>query len=105
VGGPQWIREVHSRFDIQAVAARASSQSEMRQMVQALLIDRFKLKLHRETKELPVYALVVGKSGPKLSLSKDVPVPNNGEGAINIGQGAGHSPRREYGHLCQDLVR
>ncbi len=51
VGGPQWLREVHSRFDIQAMAERASNQSEMRQMVQALLSDRFKLKLHRETRE------------------------------------------------------
>jgi uncharacterized protein (TIGR03435 family) len=91
VGGPQWIRDVHSRFDIQATAARASNQSEMRQMVQALLSDRFKLKLHHETRQLPVYALVVGKSGPKLPPSKDVsgndvsdlPV----EEAINIGQG------------------
>jgi uncharacterized protein (TIGR03435 family) len=49
VGSPQWIREVHARFDIHAMAARASNQSEMRQMVQALLSDRFKLMLHRET--------------------------------------------------------
>jgi uncharacterized protein (TIGR03435 family) len=33
-------------------------------MVQALLGDRFKLKLHRETREIPVYALLVGKGGP-----------------------------------------
>jgi uncharacterized protein (TIGR03435 family) len=84
VGGPQWIREVHSRFDIQAVAARASDESEMRQMVQALLRDRFKLKVHPESKELLVYALIVGKNGPKLPASKDVP---DGDGAINIGQG------------------
>jgi uncharacterized protein (TIGR03435 family) len=35
-------------------------------MVQTLLEDRFKLKFHRETKELPVFALLVGKNGPKL---------------------------------------
>jgi uncharacterized protein (TIGR03435 family) len=35
--------------------------------VQTLLADRFQLKLHRETKELPVYGLVVGKNGSKLS--------------------------------------
>jgi uncharacterized protein (TIGR03435 family) len=35
-------------------------------MVQALLADRFKLVIHREVKELPVYALVVAKGGPKL---------------------------------------
>jgi uncharacterized protein (TIGR03435 family) len=35
-------------------------------MLQNMLADRFKLKLHRETKELPVYVLVVGKNGLKL---------------------------------------
>ena len=34
-------------------------------MLQALLADRFKLAVHRETKELPIYALVAGKNGPK----------------------------------------
>lgn len=42
---------------------------EFRQMLQALLADRFKLKVHREMKEMPVYALVVGKNGPKLKPS------------------------------------
>jgi uncharacterized protein (TIGR03435 family) len=41
----------------------------VRQMLQTLLADRFQLKLHRETKELPVYDLVVGKNGPKLKHS------------------------------------
>jgi uncharacterized protein (TIGR03435 family) len=53
-------------------------------MLQALLSDRFKLKLHRETREIPAYALVVGKGGPKVRSSKDAPT---GDGAINIGQG------------------
>ncbi len=38
-------------------------------MLQALLADRFKLKVHHETKELPVYALTVAKNGPKLTPS------------------------------------
>ncbi len=84
VGGPEWIREVHSRFDIQAMAPSASSESEMRQMLQALLTDRFRLKLHRETREMQVYALVVGKGGPRLQSSKEVP---DGDGETHIGQG------------------
>ena len=36
---------------------------------QALLADRFKLKVHFETRELPIYALVVAKGGPKLKAS------------------------------------
>ena len=39
----------------------------MKLMFQTLLADRFQLKTHRETKELPVYAVTVGKNGPKLS--------------------------------------
>jgi uncharacterized protein (TIGR03435 family) len=45
------------------------TKGEFRQMMQSLLADRFKLSVHRERKELPVYALVVGKSGPKLKES------------------------------------
>lgn len=41
-----------------------------RLMLQALLEDRFKLRIHREPKERPVYALVIGKGGPKLEKSK-----------------------------------
>ena len=43
---------------------------QLRMMLQALLADRFKLVFHRDTKELPVYALVVGKNGPKLQPSE-----------------------------------
>ena len=49
--------------------ARAPSKDEFRQMVQSLLADRFKLRVHREMKEMPVYVLVVGKNGPKLKES------------------------------------
>jgi uncharacterized protein (TIGR03435 family) len=72
-GGPDWIRS--ERFDIEAKApegafpAGATSEvrgQKMRLMLQTLLADRFKLTIRRETKELPVYALVVAKNGPKL---------------------------------------
>src|SRR6266853_4522944 len=43
---------------------------EQQPMLQALLVDRFKLTLHRETKELPVYALGIAKNGPKLQEAK-----------------------------------
>jgi uncharacterized protein (TIGR03435 family) len=45
------------------------TRDEFRQMMQSLLADRFKLAVHREMKETPVYALVVGKNGPKLKES------------------------------------
>ena len=71
-GSPAWITD--TVYDIEAKApegeihgglpAKARIEKE-RSMLQALLIERFKLVIHRETKEIPVYALVVGKSGPK----------------------------------------
>ncbi len=45
------------------------TKAEFRQMLQSLLADRFKLKLHREQREIPVYVLVVGKTGPKFKES------------------------------------
>lgn len=58
-------------YDIAAKAEGdvAPSQDEFRRMLQLLLADRFKLKTHREMRELPVYALVVGKNGPKFKAS------------------------------------
>jgi uncharacterized protein (TIGR03435 family) len=44
---------------------------EIREMVQALLSERFQLKVHRQTKELPSYALVMAKNGPKLTEAKN----------------------------------
>jgi uncharacterized protein (TIGR03435 family) len=64
-GAPEWLKQ--ELFDIDARAAHPSTEGQMKEMVQALLADRFKLKLHRATKAIPVYALVVGKDGPKLA--------------------------------------
>lgn len=58
------------RYDIAAKADRPVSPDEMRRMLQELLIDRFKLVVHREIKVVPVYALVIGKGGPKLHSSE-----------------------------------
>lgn len=53
------------------IAAKAEgdgtpTKDEFRQMLQSLLADRFKLKVHREMREMPIYALVLGKNSPKL---------------------------------------
>ena len=62
-----------TQYDIVARAPGkiAPSIAEARAMLQTLLADRFKLRVHRETKEMPVYALVVGKNGPRLKASSD----------------------------------
>lgn len=58
-------------YDITAKAPGGSvpTPDQFRQMLQALLADRFKLKAHREMREMEVYALVAGKNGPKLKPS------------------------------------
>lgn len=64
VSGPDWLS---SRFDIVATLPPGASEDQVPEMLQGLLADRFKLKLRREAKEFPVYALVVGKGGAKLT--------------------------------------
>ena len=64
---PKWISE--DRFDIQARAAGTPTRDEMRLMMQALLAERFGLVVHKETRQVPVFALVLSKPGtpgPKL---------------------------------------
>ena len=68
ISGPDWLES--ERFDITAKLPPGSSSLQVAQMLQGLLADRFKMAIHRETKELPVYALVVAKGGPKLKSSE-----------------------------------
>jgi uncharacterized protein (TIGR03435 family) len=64
VGLPAWIDS--DLFDMNAKAERPSSVEELHVMLQNLLAERFQLKFHRATKELPMYAMTVDKAGPKL---------------------------------------
>ncbi len=69
-GDPPWTASEH--YDIQATAAGNTSVQQMEgPMLQVLLEERFKLALHRENRQLPVYDLAVGKGGAKLQLSKE----------------------------------
>jgi uncharacterized protein (TIGR03435 family) len=70
-GGPDWMDSDSERFDIVANAPGEGTPTgnDVRLMLQTLLTDRFQLKVHREMKERPVYALVVAKNGPKLKQS------------------------------------
>jgi uncharacterized protein (TIGR03435 family) len=74
VGGPPWWNS--NKFDITAKAEDGSATlDQMRTMLQGLLADRFKLKAHTETREVPIYDLVLargdGKLGPKMKASSD----------------------------------
>lgn len=65
VTGPDWIKS-ENRYDIIANASGPASENEMRMMLQTLLTERFQMKLHRETRNLDVYALLPGKGAPKV---------------------------------------
>jgi uncharacterized protein (TIGR03435 family) len=67
VSGPNWMKE--NRFDILAKIPEGVTKDQVPRMLQALLTERFKMVAHRESKEEPIYALVVGKGGPKLKES------------------------------------
>jgi|SRR5579862_876364 len=72
-GGPGWLDSAH--YDIVAKPEAKPNQGEVQVMLQALLADRFQLTIHRESKELLMYALVLArkdsKLGPSLIESKD----------------------------------
>jgi bla regulator protein blaR1 len=68
-GGPGWIDS--ERYDIEAKTEGLAKADQLKLLVQALLADRFKLEVHRETKDLPIYALIVGKKGAKIQLSAE----------------------------------
>jgi uncharacterized protein (TIGR03435 family) len=69
LGGPDWINS--DRYNIEAKAADNASPAQINLMLQSLLEDRFKLKIHRDTRELPLYQLVVARGGPKIKLSEN----------------------------------
>jgi uncharacterized protein (TIGR03435 family) len=87
VGGPSWMGS--DRYDITAKPEGAATPEQVRLMTQALLADRFQLKFHRETKELPTYALVVAKGGPKFHESEVVPEGSDKPRGTRVSVGRG----------------
>jgi uncharacterized protein (TIGR03435 family) len=69
-GGPAWAAT--PGYDIEAKPEGNADPKNTWLMLQTLLVDRFKLAMHRETRELPVYDLTVGKRGLKLPAPKEV---------------------------------
>ncbi len=79
-GGPAWMRDFQYRYEIEAVPPSASESSkanpstrkaplnqEQREMLQSLLMDRFQLQFHKETRQGPVYLLTLGTGTLKLT--------------------------------------
>jgi uncharacterized protein (TIGR03435 family) len=67
ISGPTWLRD--GRWDIVAKLPEGASQNQVPEMMQSLLVERFKLAAHRESRESPAYELIVDKGGPKLKAS------------------------------------
>jgi uncharacterized protein (TIGR03435 family) len=65
ITGPEWIK-ADQRYDIVAKAPGPATDDQMRPMLAKLLLERFQMRIHKETRELPVYALVTGKGPAKL---------------------------------------
>jgi uncharacterized protein (TIGR03435 family) len=63
-GGPSWSND--REYDVEAVAQRAATTDELRLMLQALLLERFSMKVHTETRPARVYVLTVLARGGKL---------------------------------------
>jgi uncharacterized protein (TIGR03435 family) len=103
IEGPDFLGS--ERFDINAKLPAGATEAQVPDMIKALLADRFQMKAHRETKDLPVYALTVAKGGLKM---KESPVDPNKVGdpgekpkapATNVtGSGGRGGVHLEYGH-------
>ena len=71
ISGPDWLAT--ERYDSTAKVPPGTTVEQLRLMLQRLLAERFQVRLHRETKTLPVYYLTVAKNGPKLQPAETVP--------------------------------
>jgi uncharacterized protein (TIGR03435 family) len=95
--GPDWLAT--ERFDIQATFPADTPPEQVRLMTQALLAERFKLALHRESRQMPIYVLVVGKGGPKIHPVED------GQGRTSGGRGRLEAAKITIQKLADLLAR
>jgi len=79
IQGPSWLDT--ERFDVNATMPPETTREQFRAMLQNLLAERFRITLHRETKDLPIYSLAVAKGGPKMRESEPVSPAEDNAGA------------------------
>ena len=90
IEGPDWIGQL--RFSVTATIPEGVPGSKVPEMLQTLLADRFQVKQHRETKDLPVYVLGVSKNGAKLTESvKDPNAPAAPPDTVTVTAGGNSS--------------
>jgi uncharacterized protein (TIGR03435 family) len=101
IGGPNWIASAGYDVDAKTADSRPIAVEQASQIFQSLLEERFRLKVHSETRELPVYHLVVPKSA-RLKLSEDqTPMPVEGTTEARTLDRSGEPPRGSY-RIVQD---
>jgi uncharacterized protein (TIGR03435 family) len=81
-GGPAWLRREY--YEIEIKTAAPVTKKELREAIQSVLAERFKLKLHREAREMPIYALTTGNFRTRLAASKG---PCGEDGCIDVAPG------------------
>jgi uncharacterized protein (TIGR03435 family) len=105
-GGPGWITS--ERFDINAKPPEGSPArippEQIREMVKALLAERFQLKTRTESKEMPVYQLVVAKNGPKMTPAAAEGDSQGGPGMIRMGRGQLEGSRMAMAMLANQIA-
>ncbi len=100
ISGPDWMNS--ARFDIAAKMPEGAAEDQVPEMLQALFADRFKLTVHRETKDQPAYALVVAKGGIK---AKEIPVDAEVPSLIPAGDKSGAPLQTQVAPLGGKLIR
>jgi uncharacterized protein (TIGR03435 family) len=102
ISGPDWLTT--ERFDVVANFPAGATERQLEAMKQTLLLDRFGLKLHTETRNLPVYGLVIAKSGVRFQPAKpDAPsrnLMNGGRGSYDM-----RATRKTMADLAEALSR
>jgi uncharacterized protein (TIGR03435 family) len=103
ITGPDWLTAMTAqRFDVLAKMPESTTKEQVPEMLRTLLAERFKLTIHRETKEHGIYALVIGKGGAKLKEADPLPVvtpavsadggpappPSTGSNQVTVNAGA-----------------
>jgi uncharacterized protein (TIGR03435 family) len=82
IGTPPWAGTDVFGIEVKPEGEGAPSEKQWQGMLQKFLADRFKLAFHREKKELPVYVLSVGKTGPKLTKGDPNGIPSLSFGVL-----------------------
>jgi uncharacterized protein (TIGR03435 family) len=104
-GGPGWLAS--ERYDVEAKMERNDiSDDNLWLSLQPLLIERFHLKFHRETKQMPVFALTVMKGGPKFSAHKESAEGKDQQRVgVSIGSGKGKltATKTTIARFCDSL--